>query len=144
MKLTVALLKTLIKEEIEGERQPNWDLLEKKLLEIGGEGVNHVFEEDLDKLLTRGKAWPTKRVIVNPGIPSQCHVNCAGLYDANEGRAKIVTGWALGPDDETWRQHSWLWWAPKKQLVETTLKRRAYFGFELTKLEAGRFSFENY
>lgn len=145
MKITLNQLRALIKEELEAaDKQPGWEELENRLLQIDGKEVSRQYEEDMAKLLSRGKVWPAKKTVVMAGDPSRCHANVANLYDSNEGRAGIVTGWALGPNDGIWRQHSWLWWPPKKQLVETTLKRDAYFGFELTKSEADQFSFENY
>ena len=124
--------------------QPDWAKLKEKLLSLGGKYVAMNLEEDMDKLLSRGKSWPTSNIRLMKGRPISCHSNTADLYEQNPTTSTIVTGWVLGPNDEIWRQHTWLWFKPKNQLIETTIKRKAYFGFELSKSEAKMFCEENW
>ena len=124
--------------------QPDWAKLKDKLLSIGGSKIAMVLEEDMEKLLSRGKSWPVSNIRLMKGAPISCHSNAANLYEQNPKTSSIVTGWALGPNDEIWRQHTWLWFKPRKQLIETTSKRKAYFGFELNQSEAMEFCENNY
>ena len=122
--------------------QPAWAELEKKLLAVGGEAIVFVFEEDIDKLLKRGKSYKAAGLKRMAGPPSRCHSNTAALWEANADKGlKIVSGWALG-DDGLWRQHTWGFW--KGKVIETTVPSEAYFGYELTDPESKLFAAENY
>ena len=114
--------------------------LKEKLLKLGGKHVvMSSYEEDLLKLLKRGK--PLKgRVKMMLGNPNECHRNSALCWDANRDQSQIATGYALSQDGY-WRQHSWVMAGSK--IVETTQKRVLYFGFKLTPQEAEVFLASN-
>lgn len=123
--------------------QPGFEKLKTILLNLGGEYVSEVFEEDLEKLLTRGQFFNSKSQIIKMR-DSKCHSNCAffwGNYSDEHGidSVKIVTGWALTKNDETWRQHTWVYLLKKNLIIETTVKRDKYFGFILNNEEADEF-----
>ena len=116
------------------------------LLSIGGsETCFPLFEEDMLKILSRGRFWKGTSKLVK-GDDNQCHANSAYLWDANhkDKDVAICTGYALSKDG-CWRQHSWLvhHYETSKQhrtrLVETTVKRVAYYGVELTQKECEDF-----
>jgi hypothetical protein len=48
---------------------------------------------------------------------------------------KLVTGYALS--GEVWHRHSWL--AAKETIIETTTKRRLYFGVTLNDFQTAQF-----
>lgn len=113
----------------------NFDTLRSKLLSIGGVRVAEVFEEDLDKVLSRGKVFSPKKVRLKKMRPCRCHGN-AGVFWKNYSdvngfdNIKIVCGWCLS-DDGIWRQHSFLYQPIDNVIIETTVKRVVYFGFAL-------------
>ena len=121
--------------------------LEEELLCFGGYSVVLPdIEEDANAILTRGYLRNGQsRMMV--GRPSQCHANTADLWEQNQKDhdVTICTGYALSPDG-LWRQHSWLLHRydtgkqRRERVIETTVKRLAYFGFELTQQEAELFA----
>lgn len=115
--------------------------LKKKLLEIGGWAacIPHL-EPDLEKILSRGRRFPGKSVMMK-GEPSRCHSNSAYCWDANRELCKICTGYALSRDG-MWRQHSWVLHSDGT-VVETTEKRVQYFGYVMTEEECERFLLDN-
>lgn len=127
------------------ETQPGLADLEAKLLKIGGQFLCPTLEEDLDALLNRGEHI-RGRVKMMKSLPSQCHSNAARLWDLNRDKiCWITTGYGLS-DDGLWRQHTWVTQqlpSGRFRIVETTIKRLAYFGFRLTKEEAEEFIFDN-
>jgi len=117
--------------------------LKKKLLSIGGWAVCLPFvEEDYLRILERGQRFPGRSQIFL-GQPSQCHSNCADLWDQNKNKLKICTGFALSKDG-VWRQHSWCYHIENKIVIETTVKRIQYFGFFLTEKESENFYWANF
>lgn len=125
--------------------------LHRILLEIGGsETCLADIEEDIDKLLERGRYYPGRSKMM-PGRPSQCHANSANLWLANRDARdiRICTGYALSGDG-MWRQHTWLVdryqtaAQHRTRIIETTTKRVAYFGFEFTDDEATEFAEDNF
>ncbi len=127
-----------------GRRLKNPELvkLEKKLLTFGGEMVALQYEKDLDKILKRGIILNGLNPITNIGEKSSCHSNTCYLWDANQDRIIIMTGWALSRDG-VWRQHTWGFDKKTKRVVETTENRVAYFGYKLNKSEMIKFFREN-
>lgn len=110
------------------------------LLEHGGEQACLVEDDDrFFPLLVRGMSWPASpsRVRVRKGRAHRCHGNSGAIWKANKGRCSIVTGYALS--DGRWVQHSWVWDTKHRRVIETTFKRQAYFGYELTATEALEF-----
>lgn len=120
--------------------------LEKRLLAIGGTRVVYIGEPHLKQLLERG-FLADGRVELLPGTLSRCHANVSHIWEANPQAYRIATGYALS-EDGLWRQHSWL---RKRRLssqgeadlIETTVLRSKYFGFELEHEEAGQFAEAN-
>ena len=139
-------MKKLIKQLlIEGL---NFKYLSDKLLSFGGDKVHEVYEEDLDKLITRGVLFKPNKVRVVKMRVSKCHENSAcfwGNYTNEHGtdNLKIATGWVLAEND-VWYQHTWLYQPKTNDIIETTHKRQQYFGFLLTDGEAYDFYDENY
>lgn len=119
----------------------NFNPLKEKLLKYGGERVAETYEEDLDKLLTRGELFEPDEVVVRRMTPSKCHRNCADVYEKNKN-LKIVTGWALL--DNAWVQHTWLYDNEYNEIIETTEWRERYFGFILNVEESEEFCYSNW
>jgi len=129
-------------KKVEGmmSRYPELIPLRERLLSYGGEEVCISFyEEDLERILSRGVIRKGTSKLMR-GEPSNCHSNSARLWKANQNKVSIWTGYALSKDG-VWRQHSW---CVGDKLYETTEKRVAYYGFELTEEEAEDFYDENY
>jgi hypothetical protein len=126
-------------------QQPRWAELAARLNEISvGRGDARFvarFEEDIDALLERGEALEGTGALMVPGEPISCHGNVARLCEDDDSLA-AMTGWALS-DDGGWRQHSWCRRREDGQILETTVDRVAYFGFELDEDELEEFVFEN-
>jgi hypothetical protein len=134
-------LKSLLKE------QPRFAVLAKRLLKVGGKAVVARREEDLDRILRRGELLVPRRNGGEWGFRlermrgGRCYENVGNLWDDNRDRVIIGTGWALSPDG-LWRQHSW-GVLDGVDIVETTERRLAYYGFALTKREAEKFYIDN-
>lgn len=121
-------------------------VLRQKLLTFAGEAVCFPpCEEDLDNILSYGQFWAGGNAKLMRGEPSQCHVNSANLWEQNKEATRICTGYALS-EDGIWRQHSWLvWHKPRSnQIIETTAKRIAYYGFVMPYDMCQQFADENY
>lgn len=121
-------------------------VLRQKLLTFAGETVCFPpCEEDLGNILSYGQFWVGGNAKLMRGEPSQCHVNSANLWEQNKEATRICTGYALS-EDGIWRQHSWLVWhkARSNQIVETTAKRIAYYGFVMPYDMCQQFADENY
>lgn len=129
---------------------PQFRELHEILLSIGGyETCFPDFEEDMRAILERAYFRKgTSRVV--KGQANHCHANAAYIYWENRKKEdlRICTGYALSMDG-IWRQHSWVLRTYRnrtqlrQQVIETTQKRVAYFGFELTEEEAERFCYYN-
>ena len=120
--------------------------LRQKLLDFAGEAVCFpAYEEDLSNILNYGQFWVGNNVKLMRGAPSQCHANSANLWEQNKDVTRVCTGYALS-DDGMWRQHSWLVWhkARSNQIVETTVKRVAYYGFVMPYDMCQQFADENW
>lgn len=121
--------------------QKDKNKLIEKILAFGGNSVlMPSIEDDLDKLLLRGRLSEFSNIALMVGRPSQCHENSAILWDKNRDSVKIVTGYSLSRG--TWYQHTWCE-DGRGKLIETTTKREAYFGVELTPEECDEFYFDN-
>lgn len=118
--------------------QPRLRLLRRRLLAIGGQEVVLRRDSYLEELLARAEVW--RRVLPRkiPGVINQCHQNAASAYLKGPSRHRIVTGWALHGDDVVWRQHSWI--LRGKELCETTVPAKIYYGVVLDENEAARFA----
>lgn len=118
--------------------QPGLAELEPKLLPLGGEIVVLRNEPDLENILKRGEARSGDKAKMMKRKMSQSHENVAGLYDKHRGLMLPMTGYALS-DDGIWRQHSWLLELSSQRVVETTVRRKLYYGFLMTEDEAELF-----
>lgn len=121
------------------QQQPRWALLSRRLLAMAGRHVVVTYEEDLEKMLERGRRFAGP-VEMRLGEPNRCHSNSAKLWADGEAPL-LVTGWALS-EDGLWRQHSWCAHLDDR-VVETTVARVMYFGFTLISEEARRFADAN-
>ena len=114
--------------------------LHDRILTFGGDEVcMTAFDEDAQKILSRGQFFYGGSYM-RKGQDCQCHCNSANLWNMNQGRCSIATGYALS-EDGLWRSHSWVI-QPMKRTVrvwETTVKRVAYFGVVLTSEECEDF-----
>lgn len=127
--------------------------LGERLLAIAGIRVLvPTMPDDLPAILSRGRSWTIgtdARLKMMRGAPSQCHRNAARWWEANQHiapRIAICTGYAMIADDGLWREHSWgIWKRPRAghTIIETTLERAIYYGFELTPDEAWEFADNN-
>lgn len=119
--------------------------LAKKILSFGGNAVCIPEpEEDFENIMKYGQFWFGKGAKMMKGRPSQCHKNSCNLWEQNKHNTRICTGYALSSDG-IWRQHSWLllFKANTNQIVETTVKRIAYFGFVMDEETCKNFVFNN-
>ena len=120
--------------------------LHQKLLAFAGEAICFPpYEEDLDNILNYGQFWVGSNAKLMRGEPSRCHANSANLWEQNKEATRICTGYALS-EDGMWRQHSWLVWHKSRsnQIVETTAKRIAYYGFVMPYDMCQQFADENF
>jgi len=121
--------------------------LKKKLLGINGDFVVLYPDEDATKIVKKGELFKGYKPKLKRMNPIQCHSNVAELWSRPEyGKRKceIATGYGLTGDDGLWRSHSWLVCEDKKELVETTVPRKKYFGVRLNKTEAQQFLEDNW
>ena len=119
--------------------------LRDKLLTFGGEqACMPNVEEDLHNILNRGQFWYGDRIKIMKGEDRRCHRNSSELWWNNKDKLCIATGYALS-EDGMWRQHTWcINVRPRvNQIIETTEKRIAYFGFVITYKEAMKFESEH-
>ena len=118
-----------------------YEKFKRLLLDAAGFAVCMHREDDLLRLLDRGKFFRGYNSRTVRGESNRCHANSASLWVSNPG-LKLVTGYALSRDG-VWRQHSWC--ADKEdKVIETTTKRILYYGFEMTFKEARAFFENNY
>lgn len=130
------------------QEQTNFQNLQEKLLSFGGSEICFPeIEEDMEKILSRGQLWLGDRTRLIKGEDSRCHANACNLWLANKAEHEIAicTGYALSKDG-AWRQHSWLVLRQPRsvEIIETTARRVAYFGFVMTTEEANEFVDNNY
>jgi len=122
--------------------------LHNVLLAIGGsETCFPVFEDDMEAILARGRYFHGRSRMMK-GQPSQCHRNSCELWKLNHEKhdVSICTGYALS-EDGMWRQHSWLLLIEsdgREIIIETTKKRKAYYGFIMNDEEAYAFVEDNF
>ena len=121
-------------------REEMYDL-RKHLLSFGGfEVCMPTFEPDLDAILARGELWHKMPCKQAAGIPNNCHRNAATLWFNDPEKYTLCTGYALS-NDGIWRCHSWLIDKASRRphIIETTEKRVAYYGFQMSEQEAKAF-----
>ena len=123
------------------EFQPLWD----KLHQISqNSNIIEKYEEDYDKLMSRGELFEDYSVEIIKGEQSRCHQNCAifidGLDEDSKPYYEIATGWALLNNE--WQQHSWII-DVNGIIIETTIDRDKYFGFILNVYETVDFIDDN-
>lgn len=130
------------------KEQPELKTLNEKLLSFGGDMVCFSgTEEDLDKILSRGLLLQGLRSKLMKGRNSQCHSNSSRLWSVNKEKVKIVTGYALSKDEDglrVWRCHTWAIENSTNRLIETTIRRKLYFGYILDEDESHEFYYMNY
>lgn len=129
------------------EARNKYLLLKDRLLYIGGEEVCLTHDEDIDNILSHGELIKSTKSRIIKGAPCRCHTNAGLLYDSEPNRFRVATGWALS-EDGLWRQHSWAidliaLKEKRKYLIETTVKRLAYFGFTLTEKQCDQWVYNN-
>jgi hypothetical protein len=121
--------------------RPDIEALKAHLLKIDGRGfqVDWFLEEELripevELLLEVGHLDSTEHLTVRPMDLSECHANVKRLL-AQDPTTDWRFGMALSSDD-IWRVHSWA--IQRGRIVETTLPRIRYFGFDMGRLMALR------
>jgi hypothetical protein len=113
--------------------------LKERLLSVSGDMVCwHICEAHLDMLIEQGRRFSGRSAIMRIGERNGCHGNTARLFLT--GRASVATGYAITED--RWVQHSW-GITGSKTVVETTSKRKAYFGVVLPEADAFHFALSN-
>lgn len=134
-----------LEETYPDEDLPAKDLILKNgLLAFGGEyALIKPMDEDMNHFLTRGQLWGKTHKMM-PGATSQCHMNSCLLWEQNQDKLFIATGYALS-NDGLWRQHSWcvLPTARGPRVVETTQRRELYYGYVMTLDETIEFGTNN-
>lgn len=105
--------------------------------------MRYDYDDYIEKVYQHGRFMYGDRCTLDIGKPNQCHKNTIELYELNKDVTSIATGFAWIQGD-LWVQHSWLiHWIDNKRtkfdIVETTLKRNAYFGVILNEAEAEQF-----
>lgn len=135
--------------EVINAEKPTIPLLKKLqegLVNNGGEMVCFPpIEEDIEKLLSRGQFWTAKDCKFSKGRQSACHENSSLLWEANQEKLFLATGYALS-NDGLWRQHSWCIQNTKEgnpKVIETTEPRELYYGFVMTLSETEDFGYDN-
>jgi len=119
---------------------PAVEQLKHMLLRYGGREAGIAPDDpDLMKIIKRGVFMTGATAQMMTGKPVNCHGNAATLW--LEGVGRICTGYALSHDhhfpDGRWVQHTWA--LAGQQVIETTVKRDAYFGFVLDDEESKEF-----
>ena len=135
--------------EIQAPPEPQTKALQQRLIDgliaFGGERANvATHDQDMKSIIARGFLLEGRRAKKVKGKPCQCHGNVAVLWNANRDRILIMTGYALSQDG-MWRQHSWAIEirTRSRSIIETTVKRVAYFGFVMTEAESVQFKNNN-
>lgn len=121
------------------------NVLKDKLLSFCGNAACIIEpEEDFQNIMNYGQFWFGKSAKMKKGARSQCHRNSCELWKNNRHLIRICTGYALS-EDGIWRVHSWLIrpMPASNQIIETTVKRVAYFGFVMDDTVAEEFCFNN-
>jgi ribosomal protein S18 acetylase RimI-like enzyme/8-oxo-dGTP pyrophosphatase MutT (NUDIX family) len=117
--------------------RPDIQNLRSRLLSYGGEEALITFPDDtsfeVGRLLQRGKFWLGNKAVLKKMQACRCHENSVHLV--MEGKGELVNGYALSLDG-LWRPHSWV--LTSNGLIETTVKRMAYYGVVLTQAEIAK------
>ena len=130
-------------ERVGGKVDPRIEQLKQKLIgALGVAAVMPVIEEDIVPLLERGEFFEMMRVKKWPGEACQCHSNSAAIWDQDQDRYELMTGYGLS-EDGVWRQHSWVYDTREGEIIETTTERVVYYGFKMTNDEASKFYWDN-
>lgn len=87
-------------------------------------------EKDVENLLKKGKLFEVSAELKEMKI-SSCHENSLNLYKKNKKRYKLITGYGYTKNDFMWRQHSWILDTKRNLIIETTVLRDFYFGYEV-------------
>jgi hypothetical protein len=109
------------------KEQPKSSELRQILLNIGGQALvapPNNYEADLEPLISLGRVINGQLEVVCMD-DNACHLNVANLWE-KAGRADFGIGTGYGLNAGLWRQHTWAMDSDK--LIETTVKREAYFG----------------
>lgn len=126
-------------------RYESSQILSKKLLSFCGDAACIIEpEEDYENIMKYGQFWLGKSALLMKGVRSRCHNNACRLWINNKHNTRICTGYALSKDG-IWRQHSWLIMLNRasNKIIETTVKRVAYFGFVMDEETAEEFCIYN-
>ena len=117
------------------EKNPMFRLRDGLIALGGSEACLPSLEEDLEKIFTRGQLWTGYGAKLMAGRPSQCHENACLLWEQNQDKLCLATGYYLSGDG-MWRQHSWCVQPGKRggnaRVIETTEVAQLYFGFVMT------------
>lgn len=118
--------------------------LTELLLGIGGNAVVIPFVDGKQcaPICETGRRFDTTGASLCAGQQSDCHTNASRIWNRQQGKVAIGTGYALS-EDEMWRRHSWCITRDNK-IVETTVPRIEYFGLQLDSHGAGVFCSKNF
>lgn len=107
-----------------------YNLLESKLLAIGGKRLVYMPTPLLDEIVAQGFLFEYDQIGIVSGLPNDCHENALKVVKSYPETCRLAHGFGLS-EDGLWRNHSWV--MREKSLIETTVPRIKYYGiFELT------------
>ena len=137
----IASLKETCGTKLDKPVDPAVESLCKKLLSIGGEKVSIFFSvvpSMCGNLANHGV------VMTDDGKQKLCdacqkNTKWPLFWRENKAKFRLMTGYALYSDDQTWHQFTWLV-AESGELLATTTEAKTYYGVELSGLSAEIFS----
>jgi hypothetical protein len=128
------------------KNRPDLTALKKRLLKRGGEHFqrNDFLSQELGPavasyLMKAGAFLKGKPFTLVPMEVSNCHANAAELAEADK-ITHLWTGLALS-EDGCWRVHAWC--TRRSRIIETTVPRTLYFGFDMGNLHGWRKGLRN-
>ena len=122
---------------------PRLQELKIRLLnEIGAAVVLPVSEDDIEGIMDKGYFLRGENSILRIGERCRCHSNSSKIWELDNERYCIMTGYAMS-EDGVWRSHSWVWDNEREIVIETTQSRLLYYGFKMTHEECSQFNEQN-
>jgi hypothetical protein len=117
----------------EADVDPGAVRIAQVLLSIGGECACFSFGDTFwfKPYADDGMLEPFKTVTLRRMLKNKSQRNVARFWreQGDPDRYRIGQGWALC--DQAWHQHGWIVDLEKRRIIETTVKREAYFGIRV-------------